>query len=244
MKLISYNLEKHRAAGELLTLVRSTGAAAVCIQEARVGELPSSLEGLKLVAATPQNRLGLAIYADTERYEIANSFRRGFQKTLHDRIAAPAAHRLLGVVLRDRESRELSTLASFHASPLTSLNSHRRRQIAESLTAIEALTPSAPMLMVGDYNYPIFRSGLSRSLAASGYALTFSDVGTYERSLVRGHFDFVTSRGYSVASVRTLPKGASDHRPILIEAERSVVASPLLVRTAESIVSEGNPVGE
>lgn len=73
--------------------------------------------------------------------------------------------------------------------------------------------------MAGDYNYPLFRQSLSRSLSAAGYELNFSDVGTYERSLIRGHFDFVTSRGYAVSSVSTLPKGGSDHRPILIGAE-------------------------
>ena len=243
MKLISYNLEKHRAAGELIELVRSTGATALCIQEARTKELPSSLEGLQLLTVTPNNRLGLAIYGDTERYELVDSFRRSFQKSLHDRIAAPAEHRLLGVVLRDRETRELSTLASFHGSPLTSSNGHRRRQIIESLMAIEELAPRAPLLMAGDYNYPIFRRGLSKTLSDSGYELSFSDVGTYERSLVRGHFDFLTSRGFAIGSVRTLAKGSSDHRPILIEAERRVAASAeLLVRTAQSTVDESESV--
>ena len=221
MKLISYNLEKHKAAGELESLVGSTGARALCIQEARVSELPKTIDNLWLVASTPQNRLGLAIYADLDRYDVVDSFKKSFQKSLHDIIAAPAEHRLLGAVLQDLETGELATLASFHASPLTSSNGHRRRQIDQSLQAIEELTPSTPLLMVGDYNYPVFRQGLSRSLAASGYDLSFSDLGTYERSLIRGHFDFVTSRGFSIGSVLTLPKGNSDHRPILVDFERS-----------------------
>lgn len=219
MKLISYNIEKHRAAEELTELVRSTGASSLCIQEARVVDLPGTIEGLTLVASTPKNRLGLAIYADLERYEVIDSFLKSFQKTIHDRIAAPAEHRLLGAVLSDRETGGLSTLASFHASPLTSLNSHRRRQITESLAAIEAIAPSAPFIMAGDYNYPVFRLGLGRSLAEAGYELTFSDVGTYQRSVFKGHFDFITSRGYSIGSVKTLPQGASDHHPILIDSE-------------------------
>lgn len=218
MKLISYNIEKHRAAEELSELLRSTGASTLCIQEARVTELPPRLQGLSLIASTPQNRLGLAIYADLERYIVLDSFMESFQKTLHDRIAAPAHHRLLGVVLSDLETGQLSVLASFHASPLTSLNSHRRMQIDQSLAAIERMAPGAPFIMAGDYNYPLFRQDLSRSLLAQGYDLTFSDAGTYSKSVFRGHFDFITSRGYAIDSVRTLPQGASDHLPILIHS--------------------------
>ena len=34
-----------------------------------------------------------------------------------------------------------------------------------------------------------------------------------------GHFDFATSQGLEIESVETLPRGASDHLPILISAE-------------------------
>jgi len=219
LKLISYNLEKHRAVEELSGLIRKHLPEAVCIQEARVPELPSEIEGLSLVSSTPRNRLGLAIYADTERYEPGDSFMRSFDKTLHDIIAAPAEHRLLGTVLRDRSTGEDSVVASFHASPLTASNNHRRMQIVQSLATIESIAPEAPFIMAGDYNYPLFRQGLHRSLAAAGYDLTFSDLGTYRKSIFGGHFDFITSRGYSVSSVQTLKQKASDHKPILVSAE-------------------------
>lgn len=67
----------------------------------------------------------------------------------------------------------------------------------------------------------MFRHGLSRALKAGGYELTFSNVGTYRKSVFRGHFDFITSQGYSIDSVQTLPRGASDHMPILIDSKRS-----------------------
>ena len=220
MKLISYNLEKHRAVEELSGLIRKHHPSAVCVQEARVPELPSEIEGLSLVASTPRNRLGLAIYADKERYEPGDSFMRSFDKTLHDIIAAPAEHRLLGSVLRDRATGEYSVLASFHASPLTASNRHRRMQIVQSLASIESMAPSVPFIMAGDYNYPLFRQDLHRSLAAAGYDLSFSDLGTYRKSIFGGHFDFVTSRGYTVDSVQTLKQKASDHKPILVSAER------------------------
>ena len=220
MKLISYNLEKHRAVEELSGLVRRHEASVLCIQEARVPELPEKIGVLSLVASTPRNRLGLAIYADTVRYEPGDSFMRSFDKTLHDIIAAPAEHRLLGSVLKDRITGDQFVVASFHASPLTASNNHRKRQIVQSLSTIESVAPGLPFIMAGDYNYPLFRQGLSRSLTAAGYDLTFSDLSTYKRSIFGGHFDFITSRGHSIESVLTLPQGSSDHKPILVRADR------------------------
>jgi hypothetical protein len=73
--------------------------------------------------------------------------------------------------------------------------------------------------MVGDYNYPLFRRGLSRTVGKTGHDLTFSDGRTYTRyKFLRGHFDFATSVGMVITSVETLPKGGSDHLPILVTA--------------------------
>jgi endonuclease/exonuclease/phosphatase (EEP) superfamily protein YafD len=73
--------------------------------------------------------------------------------------------------------------------------------------------------MVGDYNYPMFRNNLITKLLESGYDTSTSDLPTYIRyRFFRGHFDFVTSVGMTVDSVETLPRGLSDHLPILISA--------------------------
>jgi hypothetical protein len=54
----------------------------------------------------------------------------------------------------------------------------------------------------------------------AGYELSLSDRRTYTRYKVfKGHFDFATSLGLEIESVETLPRGASDHLPILISAE-------------------------
>ncbi|HEX2247404.1 MAG TPA: endonuclease/exonuclease/phosphatase family protein, partial [Arthrobacter sp.] len=43
---------------------------------------------------------------------------------------------------------------------------------------------------------------------------------TYTRYKVfQGHFDFATSLGLNIESVETLPRGESDHLPILVSAE-------------------------
>jgi endonuclease/exonuclease/phosphatase (EEP) superfamily protein YafD len=53
----------------------------------------------------------------------------------------------------------------------------------------------------------------------TGHDLTFSDGRTYTRyKFLRGHFDFATSLGMTISSVETLPKGGSDHLPILVTA--------------------------
>jgi endonuclease/exonuclease/phosphatase (EEP) superfamily protein YafD len=73
--------------------------------------------------------------------------------------------------------------------------------------------------MVGDYNYPLFKDGLSERVAKSGYDLTLSDRRTYTAyKFFRGHFDFVTSQGFTIEDVETLPRGSSDHIPILVTA--------------------------
>jgi endonuclease/exonuclease/phosphatase (EEP) superfamily protein YafD len=75
-------------------------------------------------------------------------------------------------------------------------------------------------LMVGDFNYPFFTKNLDMHMKNSGYALSLSNRRTYTRYKVfKGHFDFATSLGLDIASVETLPRGNSDHLPILVTAE-------------------------
>jgi exonuclease III len=62
MKVISYNLRKHRAAGELMHLVERHGADVLCLQEADTSDIPDEISGLRLADSTQRNRLGLAVY--------------------------------------------------------------------------------------------------------------------------------------------------------------------------------------
>jgi exonuclease III len=62
MRLISYNLRKHRAATELVSLVRQHDPDILCLQECDTTALPDEIDGLSLVRATSGNRLGLAMY--------------------------------------------------------------------------------------------------------------------------------------------------------------------------------------
>lgn len=219
MRTLSYNLEKHKAAGELVALTERFDLDVLCLQEVSVAGLPAELGPLHLADATRRNRLGLAIYHRRDRFEALETRAYQLKRGLHDRIASPAHERLLASRLRDVESGRELLVASFHASPLTALNSLRRHQIAAAHAKLRELGPGLPALMVGDYNYPLFQNRLGARMLEGGYELTRSDTRTYTRyKVVRGHFDFATSVGMEIASIETLPQGASDHLPILVSS--------------------------
>ena len=219
MKLISYNLNKHKAAGELEDLLESTGADVLCLQEAVAGDLPAVISGLQLAEATARNRLGLAVYYRRNTYEALEVRSLALKKSLHDMVLKPAEERMLAVRLRDIDRGREVIVASFHAAPLTALNSLRRKQIEAALGELSTLGDKLPILMVGDYNYPVFKENLGQKVREAGYELTLSDARTYTRyKFFKGHYDFATSVGFDIDAITTLPQGRSDHLPILVTA--------------------------
>ncbi|WP_312677540.1 endonuclease/exonuclease/phosphatase family protein [Microbacterium sp.] len=226
MKLISYNLNKHKAAGELEDLVESTGADVLCLQEAVAGDLPAVISGLQLAEATARNRLGLAVYYRRNTYEALEVRSLALKKSLHDMVLKPAEERMLAVRLRDIDRGREVIVASFHAAPLTALNSLRRKQIEAALGELSTLGDKLPILMVGDYNYPVFKENLGQKVREAGYELTLSDARTYTRyKFFKGHYDFATSVGFDIDAITTLPQGRSDHLPILVTAAPRAAAS-------------------
>ena len=219
MKVISYNLNKHKAIGELDDLVEATGADILCLQEAVSGELAPEIAGLKLVEATARNRLGLAVYLRRNSFDALEVRSLALKKSLHDRVLKPAEERMLAVRLRDIDHGREFIVASFHAAPLTALNSLRRKQISAALGELASLGDNLPILMVGDYNYPVFKENLGQKVREAGYELSLSDARTYTRyKFFRGHYDFATSVGFDIDTITTLPQGRSDHLPILVTA--------------------------
>ncbi len=219
MKVISYNLQKHKAAGELAAIAGAHDPDILCLQECDVAELPESIGDLMLADATQGNRLGLALYYRSSTFRVQGVTAIGLKKSLHDRIAKPAHERVLGARLHEIDEGRDLIVASFHAAPLTALNSLRRHQIRAALSQLAVLGAGLPQLMVGDYNYPVFKENLGRAVREHGYALTLSDDHTYTRYRVfRGHYDFATSSGFEIEKVTTLAQGSSDHRPILVTA--------------------------
>lgn len=219
MRVISYNLRKNRASGELVALAERYSPNILCLQECNTIDLPAEVGDLHLADSTHRNRLGLAIYYRKDRFEAVTTQTFALKKSLHDRLAAPAHERLIATRLIDRVAQRELVVASFHAAPLTALNSLRRNQIRTAHEELGILGPGLPTLMVGDYNYPIFQGKLGNKVNQSGYDLTLSDTRTYTRyKFFRGHFDLATSMGLTIANVETLPQGTSDHMPILVTA--------------------------
>lgn len=219
VRVISYNLRKHRASGELETLVREHDPDVICLQEADTGALPARVGDLHLAGSTRANRLGLAVYYREERFIATATQAFALHKSLHDRILTPAHERLVGVRLTDVEAGRDLIVASFHAAPLTALNSLRRKQIRAALEQLHLMGPELPVLMVGDYNYPLFLEAFSERARQAGYDVVVSDSHTYTRYVFfRGHYDLATSMGLTIDKVITLPQGSSDHMPILVTA--------------------------
>ena len=220
MRVISYNLREHTAKGEIEALARDHRADVLCLQEADTNDIPERLGDLVLAASTRNNRLGLAAYYRPDRFELLGSQVYALKKSMHDRVMSPAHERLLAMHLADRVSKTDVLVGSFHAAPLTATNGLRRKQVSSAHELMRALAPRAPMLMVGDFNYPWFHQGLRKRIERDGFILTRSDTPTYlGYRYVKGHFDFATSIGLTIDDIVTLPAGISDHRPILVRAQ-------------------------
>lgn len=220
IRVISYNLRKHKASGELVDLAQDYDVDALCLQECDASDLPESVGDLHLADYTKGNRLGLAIYYRTDRFSALETNAFSLKKSLHDMVLAPAHERLLGIRLIDKETNHGLVIGSFHAAPLTASNSLRRKQIDAAHAELLDMGGEQMTLMVGDFNYPFFTQNLTEHMKNSGYDLSLSDRRTYTRYKVfKGHFDFATSLGLNIESVETLPRGASDHLPILVSAE-------------------------
>jgi hypothetical protein len=194
----------------------------MCLQECDTTSMPADIDNLHLADSTKRNRLGLAVYYNRERFTAEQTKAFELKKSLHDRVLTPAHERLIGTRLVDNDDGHKVVIASFHAAPLTALNSLRRKQISAAYTELRGLGEGLPTLMVGDYNYPIFKKNLTEHVGESGYDLSLSDQRTYTRyKIFRGHYDFVTSAGLTIDNVETLPAGESDHKPILVSAQYS-----------------------
>uniref|UniRef100_A0A942T8Q6 Endonuclease/exonuclease/phosphatase family protein n=1 Tax=Neobacillus citreus TaxID=2833578 RepID=A0A942T8Q6_9BACI len=235
LRVVSYNLREHTANGELAALAEASDADVICVQECDSNDLAPSIAGLTLAASTKANRLGLAIYKRDDRFRLQDFSIHSLQKSLHDRVLAPAHERLIAMHLHDSEAETDVIVASFHASPLTATNSLRRKQIEAAHQFVRDLSSDAPAIMVGDFNYPWFQTNLRRKIEEHGFALSLSDQPTYLRyRKFTGHFDFATSVGLHIAGVETLPAGISDHRPILVRAHYEHPGETGAVATVES----------
>ncbi|HEX5797630.1 MAG TPA: endonuclease/exonuclease/phosphatase family protein [Candidatus Saccharimonadales bacterium] len=219
LNIISYNLKYHKASKELSGLVNRYKTDVLCIQECYSEQLPNRLGDLILAEKTRFNRLGLAIYYRAERFSLRQTKSYPLKKSVYDRLFSPAEERLLVTKLFDHASRQEFLVGSFHATHIIATNRVRRHQIKTAHNTLKLLSGNSPAIMVGDYNYPLFKKGLKIFIERNGYNLTLSDKPTYYLSkMIRSHLDWATSVNTQIERVKTLPKGISDHAPILVQA--------------------------
>lgn len=222
LNIISYNLKFNKAFGELDKLIKKHSSGILCLQECYTKRLPNNIGPLELIGSSKSGHLGLAIYADKNRYQkisskscILNPVL--YEKIIYKGILAQERERLLFSELYDRKNKKAFNIASFHATHLVTTNSMRRKQIESAFSTL-GNNRNIPTIMVGDYNYPLFKNYLRYFIESYGYEMSLADSPTYKNLLFRGHFDFVTHLNAQVEAVKTLPRGLSDHMPILIKA--------------------------
>lgn len=239
MKLISYNLRNHNAATDLAPLAEEHTPDALCLQEADTQRLPQRIGDLELMHATAQTRLGLAVYLRTGRFQPQALQVISLKKCFHDHLMKPGQDRLVMVRALDSKYDRDVVVASFHAAPLTSLNSLRRQQIRSAFAALHEIGPGLPAVMAGDFNYPLFQAGLKKHVGTHGFEMNRSDRGTYSRyRFLRGNYDFAISRGFGVHEVLALPQGRSDHLPILVQTslQESQIVTPAPLQERVSLL--------
>jgi endonuclease/exonuclease/phosphatase (EEP) superfamily protein YafD len=217
ISLISYNLWQARAQKELPALVETYQPDLVCIQEAAGLRLPPRLGPLRLAAATTTNQFRVALYVRDERFEIVSGTSFRLFRSLHDRLLGYTGERLAAARLHDRVADRDLVVGSLHATPLTDPNTSRLWQVSDAHRHLRRLGPHLPIVMAGDFNYPVLTTTLRWYVAMQGFTLARSRTSTYQsptRTYVKGSFDLATTSGFTVHEIVTLPQRASDHKPI------------------------------
>ena len=220
--LISYNLWQSRGFRELPDLVTEHRPDLLCLQEVSGVRLPERIGPLRLAITTATNPFRVALYVREERFDIvaASSFR--LFRSLHDRLLGYTGERLAAARLHDRLADRELVVGSLHATPLTDPNISRLRQVSDAHRQLRGLGRDLPIVMAGDFNFPVLTSSLRLMAAVQGFRLAQSGTGTYQhhtRKYWRGSFDFATTSRLVVERIVTLPQRASDHKPILIDLD-------------------------
>jgi exodeoxyribonuclease-3 len=215
--LVSYNLWQSRAQRELPALVATSDADLLCLQEASGASLSTNIGPLRLASVTKTNYFRVALYARTDRFDVVSASTSRLFRSLHDRLLGYTGERLAAARLHDRVADRDIVVGSLHATPLTDPNSSRLKQISDAHHHLRSLGRGLPIVMAGDFNYPVLKTTLRLHAALQGFKVVRPRTGTYQshtRSYMRGAFDLATISGFAVRDIVTLPQRASDHLPI------------------------------
>ncbi len=219
LKIISYNLHYNRANTELADLVRAYDTDVLCVQECDAEQLPSTIAHLTLADMTKDSRLTMAMYYRSKRFSVINSSSYSLEQSVLEKMMMMHDERFLLTNLMDSHSKQRLSVGSLHAMHLMGSNALRRRQIQEAHGLLKQHSGGGPAIIVGDYNYPLFKRGLRACIENTGYQLSLSDRPTYyvNKYLKGGYFDIAASFNANIEKVLSLPKGLSDHTPILVQ---------------------------
>lgn len=235
LRVASYNLWYHKAYPEVAELVRSQHIDIFFIQECVPTELEGKLAGLTLADAriythhkpfdnpvsvgaiktTFWLKTGMAIYYNPALMKLVGV-------TSH-KLSLPWSERKGGrfMQLARFELRDGSELlaANIHLSALWSTNRSRRKQLEGVMEVVDG---NRPVVMGGDFNYPLMSKGLRSFMASFGLAECGSHNGsrTHISKLVKGKFDHIfISDDLKESDYAILPFNASDHAPVVVTVD-------------------------
>jgi exodeoxyribonuclease-3 len=219
LHLITYNLHFHLAYEEISQLQQQHNPDIVCIQECVVQSLDKRIGDLRLAAHTTIGEQGLAIYLRDKRFKVLRQFADILPLSFYERVRPEDRERLLVAEVEDKKTGKRLFVACFHATHLVASNHHRRKQIAYSIKALDQLRGDTPIILAGDYNYPLFHKRLTKFVKHRDYQLAISAEHTFKSMVSFGKFDLAAVSNVHSVSAEALPQNGSDHRPVLVVVE-------------------------
>jgi len=238
--LVSYNLWFHKAYKEVSRLAEDQATDLICLQECYPSELQERLGSLRLAgshnyvhqlplkhrgtrkgvtAGALKGDVGMALYYNTDKLTLEDitslPLHLPWQERNGGRIMQLARFSM-------RLSGEKLVVVNVHLSALLAPNRARRKQLLEMIKHINDYRGSTPVILAGDFNYPIAAKGLQKLMEGEG----FTECGTHDASpthtsrLVKGKFDRIfVSPELHEQNYAILPFGVSDHAPIVATVE-------------------------
>lgn len=234
LRITSYNLWFHKAYREIAKVIKKRPPDVLCLQECYPDDLKRELEGMVLAgtdrythrlpikhrkvapvfAGTLGGNVGMAIYYNPTKLVLENL------ETFI--LPLPWQERRGGRIIQLAKFRDIATkktlfIANIHLSALLAPNRARRKQLREALDWVAVRSDAQPVVLAGDFNYPLAPGLLRTLMDRQGYAEcgTHFSERTHISRLVKGKFDriFISSKlvekGYDI-----LPFGLSDHAPV------------------------------
>ncbi|HTE57243.1 MAG TPA: endonuclease/exonuclease/phosphatase family protein [Verrucomicrobiae bacterium] len=234
IRIASYNLWWHKAYHEVAEIVDGQQLDIICLQECYPSDLKKSVQGLRLAGShayvhrlplihrqskktattSAWKNAGMAIYYNPRQLELISLERFAlplpWQERNGGRIFQVAHFKVLA-------TGKLIVVANIHLSALLAPSRARRKQLQEILQGVTAQGDTLPVILAGDFNYPLVARSLHTLMEAEGFTECGAHVSmpTHMSRVIKGKFDRifisedVEEQGYAI-----LPFGLSDHAPI------------------------------